>query len=49
VAVAELPGATFVVLPDTKHSNFVPTPGKSLKIPLPWYGDALEEWVQYLV
>ena len=48
VSVAALQGATLVVLPDTKHSNYLPTPGKSIKVPLRWYGDALGEWQQYL-
>lgn len=50
VAVAQLAGAKLVVLPATKHSNFVPTPGKSLKLSsFRWYGDALDQWVQYLL
>ena len=48
VAVAELAGAEAVILPGTKHSNFIPTPGKSIKVPLQWYGDAIDQWIQYL-
>lgn len=32
---------------DVKHSNYLPTPGKSIMLPLQWYGsvDAIEKWV----
>ena len=48
VSVAALAGAALVVLPDTKHSNYLPTPGKSIRLPLRWYGDSLDQWQQYL-
>jgi hypothetical protein len=51
VPIARLDGAKTVTLPATKHANFLPTPGRSIKLPLQWYGDsdALEQWKGYLV
>lgn len=43
-----LPGAKEIVLEGSKHSNFLPTPGKSYKLPFLWYGsnEILSKWVK---
>ena len=50
VATSQLPGATDVVLDGVRHSNFVPTIQKSLKLPVKWYGssDVVEQWIDCL-
>jgi hypothetical protein len=50
VPCAELPGAKMVILEDTYHSNYIPFIGKSIKVPLTWYGSeaVLNQWISYL-
>lgn len=50
VPCAELPGAKMVILEDSYHSNYIPFIGKSIKVPLTWYGSeaVLNQWISYL-
>jgi hypothetical protein len=44
-------GGDSILLPDGKHSGFVPTPGKAIQLKnYPWYGDAatLKLWAGVL-
>ena len=47
VATSQLPGAKDIILDGVRHSNFVPTIQKSLKLPVKWYGssDVVEQWI----
>ena len=44
-------GSDSILLPEAKHSGFVPTPGKAIQLKdYPWYGDSatLKEWAGVL-
>ena len=47
VGTSQLPGAKDIVIDDVRHSNFVPTPQKSFKLPVKWYGsvEIVEKWI----
>lgn len=52
VGTAVMPGCASVVLEDCNHADFVPTPGKSLKLPdtYKWYGspEFIDQWAKFL-
>lgn len=50
ISTASLSGAKIIELEDAKHSDYLPTPLKSIKVPLVWYGceDVLPRWIQSL-
>lgn len=50
ISAARLPGAKEIILQNIQHSNFFPTPGKSARLPLLWYGSdvAVEQWFDIL-
>ena len=50
VSTASLSGAKMIELADAKHSNYLPTPLKSIKVPFVWYGgeEVLPRWIQSL-
>merc|ERR1712008_224401 len=52
VGTAVMPGCTSLVLEDCNHADFVPTPGKSLKLPetYKWYGspEFFDQWTKFL-
>ena len=50
VESAALSGAKLISIDTVKHSDFVPTPGKSIRLDWPWYGtpEALEKWANIL-
>jgi hypothetical protein len=42
VEAAKLKGAELITVNNVKHSDFIPTPGKSLRLNFPWYGSQEE-------
>lgn len=51
IDAAKLPGAELITVDNVKHSDFVPTPGKSLKLNFRWYGspeEASKSWLTIL-
>lgn len=52
VGTAVMPGCASLVLEDCNHADFVPTPGRSLKLPetYKWYGSPqfIDQWTKFL-
>eukprot|EP00930_Biecheleria_cincta_P035579 TRINITY_DN24465_c0_g1_i1.p1 TRINITY_DN24465_c0_g1~~TRINITY_DN24465_c0_g1_i1.p1 ORF type:complete len:331 (-),score=51.74 TRINITY_DN24465_c0_g1_i1:296-1288(-) len=52
VGTAVMPGCASLVLEDCNHADFVPTPGRSLKLPATykWYGspEFIDRWAKFL-